>query len=319
MSMTLSQLQAFVEAERAGTFSAAAERLGMSQPGMSDLIRRLETELEAELFHRGRRTLVLTAAGEQLLRHAQLSVAAASDGRAAVRALNRLDGGQAAFGLLRNANYYLGAGLAARFRAEYPTVRIRLIGQNSAATAAAIVSSEVEAGLITLPVDDEQLEILPVLHDEVVYVTAVDERVEDVVSIEELCAADLVLYDSHFATTDPARRQLNDRAQIAGLRLEAVVDVEDLPTALDLVADHVGDTIVCSAAIETQVRPRGLFTGHLEPRMFDTLAFAKRRGQVLSAATVEMVRIAYESLVEHQEHNKVMVNDRDVIGFLSSR
>lgn len=141
MSMTLSQLQAFVEAERAGTFSAAAERLGMSQPGMSDLIRRLETELEAELFHRGRRTLVLTAAGEQLLRHAQLSVAAASDGRAAVRALNRLDGGQAAFGLLRNANYYLGAGLAARFRAEYPTVRIRLIGQNSAATAAAIVSS----------------------------------------------------------------------------------------------------------------------------------------------------------------------------------
>lgn len=324
MSVTLSQLQAFVEAERSGTFSAAADRLGMSQPGMSDLIRRLEAELECELFHRGRRKLVLTVAGEQLLPHAQLSVSAAADGRAAVRALNRLDGGQAAFGLLRNASFYMGSELAAQFRADYPNVRIRLIGQNSAATAAAIVNSEVEAGLITLPVDDDQLEVLPVLRDEVVYVSASSDRIERARTIEQLCETDLVLYDSHFAASDPARRQLNDRAQIAGLRIEPAVDVEDLPTALDLVADQVGDSIVCAAAVKTQVMPRGLAVGHLEPRMYDTLAFAKRRGQVLSAATVEMVRIAFESLIEHQQsdpasHVQVLASDRDVIRFIASR
>ncbi|WP_343871556.1 LysR family transcriptional regulator, partial [Agromyces bracchium] len=56
------QLQAFLAAATCGTFTAAAEELGMSQPAISDLIRRLEGELGAKLFVRGSRTLNLTSA-----------------------------------------------------------------------------------------------------------------------------------------------------------------------------------------------------------------------------------------------------------------
>ena len=64
--MTLTQLLAFVAAAQHGTFTRAAQELKMSQPAVSDLIRRLEDELGTTLFHRTTRSLTLTHAGEQL-------------------------------------------------------------------------------------------------------------------------------------------------------------------------------------------------------------------------------------------------------------
>lgn len=70
--MILNQLEAFVAAVSLRTFTSTAEALKMSQPAVSDLIRRLEAELGAQLLH-------------------------------AVRAVQPLGGGTATFVVLRNA------------------------------------------------------------------------------------------------------------------------------------------------------------------------------------------------------------------------
>ena len=87
---TLNQLEAFVAAVATGTFTSAAADLKMSQPAISDLIRRLEAELDAKLFQRGARKLVLTAEGEELLPFARQSVLASQMGASAVRAVQSL-------------------------------------------------------------------------------------------------------------------------------------------------------------------------------------------------------------------------------------
>lgn len=287
-------------AARHGTFTAAAAELGMSQPAISDLVRRLEDEVGAKLFVRGARSLHLTSAGEQLLPHAEQSVASARLGMQAVRSQVELGGGTATFGLLRNADFYLRGDLARRFRSQYPNVRIRLVGQNSAETAGDIAAGVLEAGLVTLPIDDEGLEVLPVARDEVVYVSSDPARTARPPSIAEFCAVPLVLYDAHHADRDPARRQLHERAQLAGHRIEPVIEVEHIDSALALVADGFGDTIMCRAVTTSALMSPELHISSFEEPMYDTLALVKRRGQVLSPATRELVRMAWASLVARQ-------------------
>lgn len=301
LRVTLMQLQAFLAAALRGTFTAAADELEMSQPAISDLIRRLEAELGAKLFVRGSRALHLTSAGEQLLPHAEQAVASAALGAQAVRLQIDLGGGTATFGLLRNADFYLNGDLAQRFRTRYPEVRVRLVGQNSAETAADIAGGVLEAGLVTLPIDDAGLDVLPIARDEVVFVTSEPGRARRRISVEAFCSSSLVLYDAHYATTDPARRQLNERAQLVGRRIDPVVEVEYLPAALSLVAEGFGDSIVCLAATRSPIMPDGLWTASFEDPIFDTLAFVKRRGQMLSPATRALVRLAWDSLCAYQQ------------------
>jgi DNA-binding transcriptional LysR family regulator len=76
--MELRQLNYFVAIAEAQSFTRAAERLWVAQPGLSTQIRRLESELGVELFERRPRGVDLTDAGELFLERAREAVAAAA-------------------------------------------------------------------------------------------------------------------------------------------------------------------------------------------------------------------------------------------------
>ncbi|WP_121704416.1 LysR family transcriptional regulator [Streptomyces sp. E5N298] len=296
--MTLNQLRAFVEAERLGSFTAAAKAMDIAQASASELVRRLEAELDAELFVRGSRTLALTSAGQELLPYAQQSVEAADSGTRAVHSLGSLGGGTATFGVLRNADYYLLSNLVQLFHARYPSVRVRLVGQNSAETAAAVAAGHIEAGLVVLPVDDEDLQVTPLLRDEVYYVSASVQRTRTPVTIEDFARAPLVLYDAHYGWQDPTRRQLAERAQFAGVRVDPLIELEHVEAALKLVTTGVGDTIASRAVVDSPAFPAGLHTAPFADPLYDTIALVRRRGHPLSRATRELARIAEDTLRE---------------------
>ncbi|WP_367046849.1 LysR family transcriptional regulator [Streptomyces sp. Je 1-332] len=296
--MTLNQLRAFVEAERLGSFTAAAQAMDIAQASASELVRRLETELEAELFLRGSRTLTLTAAGRELLPYAQEALAAADSGTRAVHSLGSLGGGTATFGVLRNADYYLLSNLVQMFHARYPAVRVRLVGQNSAETALAVATGQIEAGLVILPIDDDGLAITPLMRDEVFYVSASAERTREPVSIEAFAGAPLVLYDAHYGWADPTRRQLAERAQLAGARIDPLIELEHVEAALKLAAAGVGDTIASRAVIASPSFPAGLHTAPFSEPLYDTIALVRRRGHPLSRATRELARLAEDTIRE---------------------
>lgn len=300
--MTLTQIAAFVAAARAGTFTAAALELKMSQPAISDLVRRLEDEVGASLFSRGARELHLTAAGEQLLPHAQSAIDSVQAGSDAVKALRDLDGGTATFGLLRNADLYLQDGLVRRFHDRHPHVRIRLVGQNSAETGEDVRRGRLEAGLVVLPIEgSDELDVLPLVRDQIMYVSADPTHVTAPPSTADLCRRRMVLYDAHFSTSDPMRRQLADRAQLAGLHLSPIIEVEYLAPAIELVVAGLGDTLVPGAAVARLASTKGLYATPLAEPLFDVVALIRRRGYSLSPATREFARLAHEILVAHTE------------------
>ncbi len=295
--MTLNQLRAFLIAARTGSFTATALELTVAQASVSELIRRMEDELGLPLFGRGGRRLVLTAAGSELLPYAEQAVAAADGGGAAVRAMQGLGGGVATFGLLRNADFYLLSDLVEQFLERHPLVRVRMVGLNSVETAAAVAAGELEAGLVVLPIADEGLSVTPLLRDEVFYASRNPDHVLAPVSTQQLSAARLVLYDAHYGWTDPTRRQLLERAHLAGLKLEPWIEVEHVESALDLVMRGIGDTIVCQAVINSSACPPGLLTAPFAAPLYDTIALIQRENAVLSPATREFARLAQRSLL----------------------
>ena len=294
--MTLQQLRYFLATLRHGSFAGAADELLLKQPSVAEQIRRLEAELGVELFARRKRRLVPTAAGEALRPYAEQALAVCEEGADAVRAHRTLRGGVASFGLPRNADLYALTDLGAEMHERHPLVGIRLIGQNSVDVADAIRGGSLEAGLVVLPVDGRQLDIEPVMRDEVLYASADAARTSGPVTLEAIAEAPLVLYDAHYGDADPTRRQLAGRLQQIGRRLAPRIEVEYLAGALNLVAQGVGDTIVARAALDGGLVPAGVRTAPFADPLYDTLAIAKQRGLPLSPATRELVSIAVDRL-----------------------
>lgn len=301
--MTLTQLRAFLVSASLGSFTAAAEELGTTQPTVSELVRKLEVESGLALFVRGGRRLKLTAAGEELLPWAQRTVDGADGGSLALDALRGLTGGTVSIGVLRNAAYYFLPDLIERFRRAHEGVRLRVVGQNSAEVASGVRSGDLEAGLVVLPIDDEGLSVTPLLRDEVLWVrskpggsaapgNSTPAASKRAVTISDVAAAPFIGYDAHYGWADPTRRQLAERAQAAGVRIEPTVEVETVGPALELVRRGIGETLVSSAVAASPTFPSGLSAVPFDPPLFDTIAVITRENATLAPATDELIRMA---------------------------
>jgi DNA-binding transcriptional LysR family regulator len=290
--MTLQQLRYFLAAAEHGSFSAAAAELLMAQPSLSDQIRRLESELGVALFTRAGRRLVLTEAGRTLRPHAERTLAAAGEALDSVKAVRTLSGGTVSFGTFGSAHHYLLGGLIQDFRRRHPDVRVRVVGQNSAEVADAVREGRLEAALVALPIDDGGLDVRPSIREENHYVSASPQRLGQPKTIEDVAAAPLILYDARWGAVDPMRRQLVERAQRAGVRIEPQIEVEYLTAALDLAARRLGDTIASPSVLVTRGFSPSLASVSLDPPLYDTFAFVTRRGARVSPATRAFIELA---------------------------
>jgi DNA-binding transcriptional LysR family regulator len=293
--VTLQQIRCFSTAARTGSFTAASDALGMTQPAVAEHVRNLERSLGVRLFTRLGRGVALTPAGDAFAERAPRVLRELAEAIFSVDEVAALRAGSLAFGLFSTPVAYRIDELAARFCRDHPGLTLRLVGRNSSIAAEGVRSGDLEAALVSLPVDGERLEIRPLARDEVVYVSAHAAHTERAVTIQSLAGRPLVTYDAEAGDSDPIRRQLTARAQEAGVDLWTRVEVETLVLALPLVAAGVGDTYLPLAHTLTPYFPGGLHTAWFEPAMYDNLALVTRRGSTPSPA----MRTFIESLETH--------------------
>lgn len=290
VSMTLQQLRYFIAACRHGSFSAAADSLYLAQPSLAEQVRRLEGELGVKLFVRAGRGLTLTDAGRLLLPYAENILATVEQAAASVKDTRELRGGTASLGTFGVAFRYMVQEVVTEFVAKYPEVSVRVVGQNTVEVVEKIREGELEAGLITLPIDEQGLEIEPVMSDEnLIAATGFADRRP--VTIKDLTEMQFIVYDAHFGWQDPTRLRLMRRAREAGLELKPAIEVENMESALALAAKGLGATYVLKTVTETAWFPETLSLVGLEQPLYDTFAFVWRKDAQLSPATQELVRL----------------------------
>lgn len=287
--MSLQQIRCFCAALELGSFTAAAEALRVSQPAVAEQVRKLEQALGADLFVRAGRGVVPTEAGRAFAAHAARSLRAVEDAAGSVGDLTALRRGTVAVGIFGEPSAWGVDALAAAFLRRHPGLSLRLVGPNSSAIVERVRRGELEAGLVLLPIDDDRLDVRPIVRDEVLYVSARPERTRQPATIERLAATPLVFYDAASADSDPIRRQLAERAQALGVRLQPKIEVELKDIALRLVAAGIGDTYLPSAYTRAPYYPEGLHTAPFSPALYDTFAIITRPGARLSPGVRELV------------------------------
>jgi DNA-binding transcriptional LysR family regulator len=287
--LSLQQIRCFCATLEFGSFTAAAEVLRVSQPAVAEQIRKLEHTLDAPLFVRAGRGVMPTEAGRAFAEHAARSLRAVEDAAGSVGELTALRTGTVALGIFGGPAAWRIDEVVIGFLRRHPQVSVRLVGPNSSVTADRVRNGELEAGLVLLPIDDDRLEVRPIVRDEVLYVTAHRDRTLRPATIERLAAQPLVFYDAESADDDPIRRQLAERAQALGVRLQPKVEVELKDIALRLVAAGIGDTYLPSAFTQLPYYPRGLYTSSFAPAIYDTFAIVTRPGARISAGMRELL------------------------------
>src|SRR5947208_9779047 len=124
--MELRQLRYVEAVERHRHFTRAAEELHVAQSALSHQVRRLETELGAELFERTSRTVVPTEAGEALAGGARRILAEVDGIRGEIDELRGLVRGRVSVGALLPAGPLDVPALLARFAKAFPGIEVGL-------------------------------------------------------------------------------------------------------------------------------------------------------------------------------------------------
>lgn len=150
--MELRQLAAFVTVADELHFGRAADRMSIVQPAVSQLVRRLERELDVVLFERSSHHVTLTAAGAELLPVARRAIAASDELAKRAAALVRGEQGELRIGTTEGISQSLNL-LLARFAAERPNVGTRLEAIHTPAKLKALRAGELDIAFLRAPLD----------------------------------------------------------------------------------------------------------------------------------------------------------------------
>lgn len=243
--MTLDDLRSLLAVHECKSFSAAARRLGCTQPAVSQHIQRLETELGLRLFERQRRGVSPTAAGEVLLRaageslstldHALHRVGALRDGQAG--SLVVTTGGTTVDHFMRGA--------IKQFRRKYPSVSMQLRGaMSSAECIEALFREPVDLAFVTIGEPIDGVRHHPVLELDYVLLTGRDHRLakRSRLKLSELEGLSYI----GLVEGMTSRSQLASSLTREGVALETAMTVCDWDTAIHLVELGLGSSIVPS-------------------------------------------------------------------------
>ena len=151
--MDIRQVRHFAAVAETLHFGRAAERLGMTQPPLSQSIMALERELGAPLFMRTKRSVRLTPLGEQWLPHVLEALTLVDALPTTARRLRDGQTGYLVLSFVSTADYSVLPDLVRRYAEAYPDVDIRLVEATSDVQIPALAAGERHAGIIIPPHD----------------------------------------------------------------------------------------------------------------------------------------------------------------------
>lgn len=124
--LSLYKLEIFAAVVQSGSFSAAAQRLYMTQPAVSQHIQDLEVSLGTSLFIRGRRGVTMTSQGEKLHDYTQRILQLVAEAESQVTNVENLESGQITIGATPGVSVYLLPTWIHDFRTKYPKLNVSL-------------------------------------------------------------------------------------------------------------------------------------------------------------------------------------------------
>lgn len=297
MSLRFRQLQAFHAIVETGTVTAAAARLGISQPGLSNLLAQLERETRVLLFERRKGRLVPTPEADVLFREVDTVVRGLEHVSQAVTDLQNKQAGQLQVASQHSMSFSLLPRVIARFAADRPDLSISFQSQYSAKIQEWVAAGLFEIGICEMPMLYPELSAVPLSFEMRVALPSDSPLLAHTVLTPELLA------DAPFAVMGPEHmtyRRLRESFQNAGLNLRARVHSHLFRNLLSFVQEGMCCALVDPFAAEYDLSGR-VETRPFKPRITIDMAVITSRERPLSAVGAAFLEDLLKELVSYRD------------------
>jgi LysR family hydrogen peroxide-inducible transcriptional activator len=232
-------------------FGKAAAACFVSQPTLSTQIRKLEDELGVAVVERAPRKVMLTPIGREMAERARRIVAEVEQMKEAARRNQDPEAGTVRLGMFPTLGPYLLPHVVPGIRARFPKLELLLVEEKSDVLLARLKDGRLDAGLLALPVHDEQLHTEFLFEEP--FLLAVPETHplanQGALSLRDLSSEKLLLLEDGHCLRDQAL----DVCELAGSGERSEFRATSLETLRQMVAANVGVTLLPTLAIKPPV------------------------------------------------------------------
>lgn len=262
-------------------FGRAAEASFCSQPTLSTQIRKLETELGADLVERGSRQVLFTAAGERVVRRARHILADAEEIRSIARQSRDPHAGSIRLGVFPTLAPYLLPHVIGSVSADFPDLELLLVEEKTPVLQEQLRAGSLDAALVAMPVEDDTLAVVPLFREEFVLAVPADHPLANVgapMLSSQVAGEDLLLLTEGHCLRDQAL----EVCRAAGGDERKGFQATSLETLRLMVAAGVGITLLPRLSVVHPVVPNpGIALRELaDPPPYRDIAMVWRRSSV---------------------------------------
>ncbi|WP_298428409.1 LysR substrate-binding domain-containing protein [Ottowia sp.] len=250
--MYLKQLEYFVRVAELGSFTRAAEVLGVAQPALSRQVRLLEVELRQNLLQRHGRGAVPTEAGELLLAHGRGILHQVERARDELAQLRGGLAGRVALGLPPSVARALTLPLIRAFRAELPDARLAITESLSASMQELLGSGRLDIAVLYNARPAHGIEIAPLGSEELMLVQPAGDGGDAApLTLAEASRLPLVIP----SRPNAIRMHVEAQMAAAGCQPTVALEIDSVRAILDLVESGAGMAILSRQTVGSAPRP----------------------------------------------------------------
>jgi len=297
--MNLDQIRNFYEVAVNRSFTLAAEKLFRTQPAISTQVRMLEEELGEKLFDRIGKKVCLTQAGELLFGYAERLLSLHDEAKLAVTELHASPRGKLLIGANEATCLYVLPQLFALFKEKYPEVQISIYRNFSKKVVDKILGNQLDFGIVTLPVPDHDLYVMPIAEDELWLITS---PTHPLASRSSVVLEDVVSYPFIFHKAGTTRERLVKHFGASWKNMNISMELASIETIKKFVSIGMGISIVPKSYV-TEETERGQL--RLVPiqdlKLIRQLGLIHHKNRYLSRASKAFLSVVEELLVKFSD------------------
>jgi DNA-binding transcriptional LysR family regulator len=281
---TLLQLKSFLAVVDEGSFTAASQRLGMTQPAVSRAVSTLEKELGLPLLVRGRESPSLTEGGSRALAHARAAVRHLTLLRTELAGVAGQVTGTLSLASLPSVTGTLITPQLRTFTERHPAVTVRLLEGSEQEVRDWLDQGAAEAGVVSLPIKGLDSAVLG--NQDLVAVVPADSRLAgwDEVGYVELAKEPFI------RSTGGCAEVFTPVAQQLGVNFDVTFEAREMSAVLEIVRAGLGVSIMPSAGLPSL--PDGVVMRPLVPTT------VRRLGVAVSASASAPARAFLDQVAE---------------------
>ena len=288
--MDFDQLETFLEVARLSSFSRAAEKRFRTQPAISAQIRGLEDEIGAKLLDRSGGKVSLTGAGKAFQKYAEDAIQARRAVVTAMAEMERVPRGEIVVGANEGTCLHVLPEVFAEFKKQYPGVSVNINRLESAGILGGVIDNSVDFGVVSLPVNDNRLTVVPIHRDELVIITPPRHPLS---KTKSATLADASKYPLLVPEAGHTRDAIEEFFHERKLKLNVSMELDSSELLKRFVAADVGIGFIARSNVLEDVRAGVLVALPIaDATIRRDLALVFRKDKALSRAALAFIDIA---------------------------